>query len=801
MVSKRRHHRALVCIGSGLLASSLLAVHGAYYFHSAGLEKGDSSNRRSYAMHERCHLAECSHLPFISRKLSVTCMESSIGLTSRDSFSHLETTNLSNCFSPVSKVAVKRPLDSPWDNRLHHEEGTAWDNYQQIMKDLIHQGRALKIKRAKHIIASRTLEEQDTMERAKEFLMSNQVWLEPPSLPLRCCTAPRSVPEATVEGIRNGFRDRLSEQRNRFLELLDNASEASCTAQFDYILRCLTYMGDVCAKTQMPGPARIAWRKLREIGAIPRENSVSTYLYILSVQLFMDDEISECNRNNWPESSKEYQIEVLDVASFHDLLYSPNEKTLTLRIKALVAMGDAEGAEDVLNSFPATDDNLARTRLRTFSPILARYCELKEFSKALRLYRQMHSLHGVVLDSDTYAQILSSLAAEGMFAIDAKEIPGVIELDFSAGSGPQLFNDICSHMETDLLELNEQSARLIYSALCKVFVSNEVLSWDTEGWLSNQNIVIGRVSVHPETGECPATGVRLRLLALDQCQRRHLHDQLLSMAATQHEDYGEKLKAKADSKGQRPSSRDGQFALLELSKFSTWLQQRNEPPFTAIVDGPNVAYFGHGDVHYSQVSLIVKNLEAMGENPIVLMPQKYASERFWLSSLNRSQELSDREVETMNELIAGEKMYVVPNGCLDDYYWMLSSVANQTQNVNSEVPVQDPGRLPGLRPMLVTNDRMRDHKLELMEPRLFRRWTSGHVVKYDIRPSELDEGSKRLAEFFPADSFSREIQSNRIAQDAGRIVWHFPVEGWSDLERFCVCLWPPNMSWDNFLSQ
>ena len=50
------------------------------------------------------------------------------------------------------------------------------------------------------------------------------------------------------------------------------------------------------------------------------------------------------------------------------------------------------------------------------------------------------------------------------------------------------------------------------------------------------------------------------------------------------------------------------------------------------------------------------------------MPQKYVSPSFWLAGLGFTQELSQREIKVMENLTDSEKMYVVPSGCLDDYY-------------------------------------------------------------------------------------------------------------------------------------
>jgi hypothetical protein len=137
-------------------------------------------------------------------------------------------------------------------------------------------------------------------------------------------------------------------------------------------------------------------------------------------------------------------------------------------------------------------------------------------------------------------------------------------------------------------------------------------------------------------------------------------------------------------------------------------------------------------------------------------------------------------------------MYVVPTRCLDDYYWMLASVANQSiareQNGNCRLvvpPNDESGRLPGLRPLLISNDQMRDHKLDLLEPRDFRRWCSCHIVNYNLSLFGESEWEKRHVELRPADFFSREIQGNNHGSGEG-LVWHFPVSEWAEPDRLCI---------------
>lgn len=65
-------------------------------------------------------------------------------------------------------------------------------------------------------------------------------------------------------------------------------------------------------------------------------------------------------------------------------------------------------------------------------------------------------------------------------------------------------------------------------------------------------------------------------------------------------------------------------------------------------DGPNVAYFGHGFVHYSQVKFVVEALERMNERPLVVMPQKYTAPKFNVN-FGSTQELSEQDLAVLKE--------------------------------------------------------------------------------------------------------------------------------------------------------
>ena len=155
--------------------------------------------------------------------------------------------------------------------------------------------------------------------------------------------------------------------------------------------------------------------------------------------------------------------------------------------------------------------------------------------------------------------------------------------------------------------------------------------------------------------------------------------------------------------------------------------------------------------------------------------------------------MTKKEASVRDELVKAGKIYEVPVGCLDDHYWMYASVSEQVNSRQDREffvpPNNTEGRWPGIRPMLISNDQMRDHKLALLEPRLFRRWYSNFIVNFTFSAFVGDECVDNEIGFNTADFYSREIQGNLTYDESGNetgTAWHFPVSDWNANESFCV---------------
>ena len=372
--------------------------------------------------------------------------------------------------------------------------------------------------------------------------------------------------------------------------------------------------------------------------------------------------------------------------------------------------------------------------------------------------------------------------------IDSEDIDGIDGKQYSTKSGPELFNILVSELAEHSIEITSASAKRLYNAFQRGFQYDaigknlkqlhllESLRVNNEPAKEGE-LIVSRVQVDKATGKCPRSGSQLRLINLDAVQKKQFQEGLLYLVSSSYQE-----------RHRNASRKD---VAENLQKFGEWLQNRSGRPFTAIVDGPNIAYymqnFDQGTFNYHQIQFVVDALENIGENVLVVLPKKYTYDRFTIPKGTHTvkQTLSPKEREIRDNLISRGKACVVPVGSLDDYYWMFASVS-----MNEEfIPPDNPeGRWAGNRPMLISNDKLRDHKMSLLEPRLFRRWYSNFLVNFTFSAFVNDECTDKEIGFQTADFYSREIQGN--SAHLKETTWHLPVSDWEENESLCIRI-PP----------
>ena len=622
--------------------------------------------------------------------------------------------------------------------------------------------------------------------------------------------ATKSVSDDTNLTGTTSFMDQVKTQRERFLQEMQWND-----VQHDMLQRGLYYLVNECARNAKGLPVPIIWEKVKEAGIVD-EKMLHTLLYVSST-------FSPGNRRKSVRYGKLTGTSILDIletatasvkgdaeglddkdddnnmvdqtdeiAVFHDLCFSPTEQSINVRMRLLVAQGKVKEAEDLLLQHEET----VVMRLRAYTPILRLYLEEKDVSSALRIFRRMVDTPSVHLDADAFITLLTGLAENGCFHPLAPKIDSVKEYGYAAESGPGLFDDIAEEMSRTILEIPAISTKRLYNAFAEGFPdsglekTSSLLPIQVNNEPAGKNeLILNRVVVDQSSGECVRSGVKLRLISLDGTQREKLKDAILSMARPSQVDLRKK------SKKLKKTCADE--ALLS---FYNWLDEREGEPFTAIIDGANIGYylqnFEQGRFSFHQIQFVVDTLEKIGERPLVILPNKYTRDQFYTtigagaSSSSGVQVVTPEEVSIRSTLLEEGKMFVVPRGFLDDYYWILASVSEQRVSRNGKdisVPVDNPeGRWPGTRPILISNDQMRDHKLEMLEPMLFRRWFSNYIVNYNFSGFVGPDCDQPEIGFTPVDFFSREIQGNK-SNDG--MVWHFPIADTLD-EWLCVRI-PP----------
>jgi hypothetical protein len=392
----------------------------------------------------------------------------------------------------------------------------------------------------------------------------------------------------------------------------------------------------------------------------------------------------------------------------------------------------------------------------------------------------------------------------------ANGIPGIAELGYEPDAGPALFDTLASELAQNSVEISSASAKLLYNAFQRGFQGEDIASnlkpmhmfesFQVDTNLAKPNeFILSRVKIDENTGQCPRSGSKLRLISLDVDQKKQFQEGLLYLVSSTYEKRYNNNNTNKDNRGQVAEA---------LRQFGTWLQNRKGEPFTAIIDGANVGYymqnFLQGRFNYYQIQFVLEALEKMGENVLVVLPQCYLQDSFPIpiGGVQSMQRLRKDEKDIRDDLLAMGKICVVPSGLLDDYYWMYASVTMKEEYIPLENAI---GRWPGTRPMLVSNDKLRDHAMSLLEPRLFRRWYSNVMVNFTFSAFVNDECVDREIGFRTADFYSREIQGNQNLPSSSSssmpaenkddndeenehsgTVWHFPVADWDQNECLCI---------------
>lgn len=222
------------------------------------------------------------------------------------------------------------------------------------------------------------------------FLEPIKQWLQTPyptveyKLPI--------LQKSVLEGLQSkeAFRQEMEEQREEFLTQVPLSKQ-----QYKKAALALKLVGNACAKHAKSSPLLVAWEKIKESGMHVDKDSLNSMLYsciafgsgssnndaksyYLAGDSVLDMLSSATSKTTVEEKDDdddddEYEVNLPEeVATFHDLLYDPTEESVTIRIRSLVAKGNASAAEALLDQFSVC--NHVRVSFYCFLSFLKRDC-------------------------------------------------------------------------------------------------------------------------------------------------------------------------------------------------------------------------------------------------------------------------------------------------------------------------------------------------------------------------------------------------------------------------------------------
>ena len=204
---------------------------------------------------------------------------------------------------------------------------------------------------------------------------------------------------------------------------------------------------------------------------------------------------------------------------------------------------------------------------------------------------------------------------------------------------------------------------------------------------------------------------------------------------------------------------------------------------------------------FAQIATTVARLEQLGEFPLVILPFKYSNHSFsvhrkvgqtWSTANPRDQDEEDfkyegpsprsansdnwssfrqtmtaREIAFVDAMWKKGQLYIAPPACLDDFLWMLASVSEQTNATDTHPPSED-GQV---RPLVLTNDHMRDHQhnmLEVVDAMVYHKWVGAHIANYEnsaSRAFEVVEETKEEVRLRRVEERKRDEETLRVVTD------------------------------------
>jgi hypothetical protein len=246
------------------------------------------------------------------------------------------------------------PVHKPRSPNAYEEE--AFDQYCEVLKQTMDNKKFLRGHTSKPLAGEKA-------QAVIDWLMSAEPTLEC-NLPLLDKAIKEGLSDEELSEATDVLRRELKSQQDTFKD-----HHGWDTEQYRIAVGALRNMGGICARNASAPPLDVAWQKLKEVGYKMDKESLNNFLYVSStfsirsapsygskrgsVLDFLGGgggyDLQDETEDETEESPKETADVAAEVALCHDFLFEPSEQSVSIRVRMLVAQGNARAAETLLD--------------------------------------------------------------------------------------------------------------------------------------------------------------------------------------------------------------------------------------------------------------------------------------------------------------------------------------------------------------------------------------------------------------------------------------------------------------------
>jgi len=429
-----------------------------------------------------------------------------------------------------------------------------------------------------------------------------------------------------------------------------------------------------------------------------------------------------------PETRRKFAFQIQDHMKQLKLPFNETSYTALIRIFSKARL--LHDAENLLQEAESTQQ--CKPRLRMYTSLILAYCEMKDLSKAVKVWSRLDK-QGLVLtekeqlslltaaaqvgDANFFERILSDLAEDTL--VPCRDTIQTITTWFQSDFANTNQSSLVSVTENIQLDIPKSDAPAMGPVMC----SNK---WTIDPLCTIQDGVL-------QTGCFKGTALKPVPLTSSASSQMMAYNEsivlqgMLKGDVSQYQGGGKGRKRKP--KGNRKEQWDSFKQFLD--------KQYGHSGLNVVIDGANVGYYKQNfenaprHVDYEKIDWVIRHFQEQGKTVLLVMHARHFAP-------NLMPRWAARIVQRWDRIL-----YRAPPGMNDDWFWLHAALWGFDKS----------------QTLVLTNDEMRDHHFQMLAPRSFLRWKERHQIHFGF--GEWTTGTsprrRKVSLEYPA-KYSRRIQ-------------------------------------------